>query len=125
MPIAFHTVVPIFRIFDIAKAEEFYQRFLGFSVDWDHQFDNNTPLYRQVSRDGLILHLSEHHGDGSPGAHIRIIMDNIDEFHRELNSKEYRYMKPGIEETTWDTCEMSVIDPFGNHIAFCETKKAK
>jgi len=36
------------RIFDIAKADEFYQGFLGFSVDWDHRFD---PKRSTVSAD--------------------------------------------------------------------------
>lgn len=38
-----------------------------FRVDWEHRFEPGFPLYLQVSRDGLVLHLSEHHGDGSPG----------------------------------------------------------
>ena len=62
MDITFTRVVPILRIFDIAKADEFYQGFLGFAVDWDHRFDPDAPLYRQISRDNLILHLSEQIG---------------------------------------------------------------
>jgi uncharacterized glyoxalase superfamily protein PhnB len=118
--IRFNRVVPILRIFDIAKAGEFYQGFLGFMVDWDHRFDANAPLYRQVSRDGLILHLSEHHGDGSPGARLRVMMDGVAAFHREITSRGYRYMRPGLETTPWGTLETGVIDPFGNHIRFCE-----
>ncbi len=37
--------VPILRIFDVAKAMEFYIDFLGFSVDWEHRFGENFPLY--------------------------------------------------------------------------------
>jgi hypothetical protein len=33
-----------------------------------HRFAPDLPLYMQVSRDGSVLHLSEHHGDCSPGA---------------------------------------------------------
>lgn len=66
MEITFEVIIPILRIFDVAKADEFYQGFLGFWVDWDHRFDANAPLYRQVSRGSLVLHRSEHHGDGSP-----------------------------------------------------------
>ena len=60
MEISFDWVIPVLRVFDIGKADEFYQGFLGFSVDWDHRFDPNAPLYRQISRGDLILHLSEH-----------------------------------------------------------------
>jgi len=103
MDIRFDWIVPVLRIFDIAKADEFYQGFLGFSVDWDHRFDDNAPLYRQISRGRLILHLSEHHGDGSPGAHIRVMMQGVEAFHREISSKGYRYMRPGFEKTPWAT----------------------
>ena len=40
MAIQFMSIVPILRLFDIAKADEFYQGFLGFKVDWDHRFDD-------------------------------------------------------------------------------------
>jgi catechol 2,3-dioxygenase-like lactoylglutathione lyase family enzyme len=121
MEITFNSVVPILRIFDIAKADEFYLGFLGFKVDWDHRFDPNAPLYRQISRGTLILHLSEHHGDGSPGARFRVMMQGIEAFHREITAKGYRYMRPGLEQTEWGTLETGVIDPFGNLIRFCQT----
>ena len=120
MDIKFESVVPILRMFDVVKAEEFYQGFLGFAIDWDHRFDDNAPLYRQVSRGGLVLHLSEHHGDGAPGAHLRVRMQGIEAFHREIGAKGYRYMRPGLETSHWNTREVGVIDPFGNHISFYE-----
>jgi uncharacterized glyoxalase superfamily protein PhnB len=120
MEIKFGQVVPILRIFDIAKADEFYQGFLGFSVDWDHRFDPGAPLYRQVSRGDLVLHLSEHHGDGCPGARICVTMQGVEAFHQEISSKGYRYMRPGLEKTPWGTLETGVIDPFGNLIRFSQ-----
>src|SRR5437764_861107 len=68
----FIRTVPILRSFDEAKAREFYLGFLGFGVDWEHRFEPDAPLYMQVSRDGIIFHISEHHGDGSPGVHVRV-----------------------------------------------------
>jgi catechol 2,3-dioxygenase-like lactoylglutathione lyase family enzyme len=120
MAIVFQSVVPILRIFDVAKADEFYQGFLGFAVDWDHRFDDDAPLYRQVSRGALVLHLSEHHGDGSPGARVRVTMQGLDDYHREISAKGYRYFRPGIETMPWGMREMVVYDPFANHIRFCE-----
>jgi catechol 2,3-dioxygenase-like lactoylglutathione lyase family enzyme len=55
------------RIFDEARARDFYVEYLGFAVDWEHRFGGRGPLYTLVSRGSLVLHLSEHHGDGSPG----------------------------------------------------------
>lgn len=126
MAIDFQSVVPILRIFDINKADEFYLNYLGFKVDWDHRFDENAPLYRQISRGNLIFHLSEHHGDGTPGSRVRINMRGVAEYHRELNAKGYRYMRPGIEEgPAPGTQEMGVIDPFGNQIMFCQDNDEK
>ena len=34
---------PILRIFDEAKAREFYLDFLGFRLDWQHRFDDHAP----------------------------------------------------------------------------------
>ncbi|MEM9401544.1 MAG: glyoxalase superfamily protein [Pseudomonadota bacterium] len=111
---------PILRIFDEAKAREFYVDFLGFKVDWEHRFEADLPLYLQVTRDELVIHLSEHHGDCAPGAAIRVPVDDLKALHAELNDKQYRYARPGIEDTPWGTRELSVKDPFGNRLTFVE-----
>src|SRR5215467_1949815 len=120
MAITFSSVIPVLRIFDITKADEFYLGFLGLKVDWDHRFHDNGPLYRQISRDNLILHLSEHHGDATPGSHVRVMMNGVEAFQRELAAKHYRYMNPGLETMPWGMIETGVIDPFGNSIRFCQ-----
>ena len=71
-------------------------------------------------RNNLILHLSEHHADGSPGARSRVMMLGIEAFYGEISSKGSRYMRPGLETTPWGTLETGVIDPFGNLIRFCQ-----
>ncbi|MDG4903674.1 glyoxalase/bleomycin resistance/extradiol dioxygenase family protein [Mesorhizobium sp. WSM3866] len=114
------TVTPILRMFDIVKAREFYLDFLGFEVRFEHRFDDDAPLYMGIARDGCELHLSEHHGDGSPGAHVRIETDGIAELHREFKAKNYRFNRPGLETTPWQTKEVTVIDPFGNRLTFFE-----
>jgi uncharacterized glyoxalase superfamily protein PhnB len=114
----FGPTTPILRIFDEAKAREFYVGFLGFKIDWEHRFEPDLPLYMQVSRDASVLHLSEHFGDGSPGAAIRIQTDDIEAFHRELTARQYKYARPGLEDQPWGTREVSVKDPFGNRLVF-------
>jgi uncharacterized glyoxalase superfamily protein PhnB len=111
---------PILRIFDIAKAHEFYLDFLGFEVQWEHRFEDNAPLYTEVARDGCVLHLSEHYGDATPGSAVRIRVEDIAALHRELVAKAYRFAKPGLCETPWKTREVSVTDPFGNRLHFFE-----
>jgi uncharacterized glyoxalase superfamily protein PhnB len=116
--VALGRTIPILRIFDEARAREFYVGFLGFKVDWEHRFEPALPLYMQVSRGECVLHLSEHHGDGAPGVALRIDSEDLDGLHRELTAKAYKYARPGIEDTPWGTRDMSIRDPFGNRLTF-------
>ena len=114
---SFGKTTPILGIFDEAKAKEFYVDFLGFKVDWEHRFEENLPLYMQISKDGCVIHLSEHHGDCSPGGAIRIETNELEAFQRQLLAKQYKYARPGIQEMPWGK-DMSVSDPFGNRLTF-------
>jgi catechol 2,3-dioxygenase-like lactoylglutathione lyase family enzyme len=114
--------IPIIRIFSIDKAREFYIDFLGFTQDWEHQFEPNFPIYLQIRRSDLILHLTEHHGDASPGANIFVPVDDIDALNAELLAKNYTYAKPNIQNQGWGKV-MEVADPFGNRVRFCELSK--
>ena len=120
MAITFEAPIPLLRIFDEAKARQFYADYLGFAVDWEHRFGENFPLYMQVSRGGVILHLTEHHGDCCPGSALFFWMSGLDDFHRELTAKNYPYQRPGIEETFYGARCMTLGDPFGNRLKFNE-----
>jgi catechol 2,3-dioxygenase-like lactoylglutathione lyase family enzyme len=118
--IGFDETIPILRIFSVEKAKEFYLDYLGFTLDWEHRFGDDLPLYMQVSRAGLRLHLSEHHGDACPGSTVFVRMHGIAALHRELEAKTYRYLRPGIEHAPWNAWQLEVTDPFGNRIRFNE-----
>jgi catechol 2,3-dioxygenase-like lactoylglutathione lyase family enzyme len=120
MSIAFKGVKPVLRMFSVEKAREFYCDWLGFKIDWEHRFDDSAPLFMQVSRDNLVLFLSEHHGDSTPGSKVYVEMTGVADLHRELTAKNYGYMRPGLDMTEWKTLEINVIDPFGNRIVFAE-----
>lgn len=117
----FNHVIPILRIFSVEKAKEFYLGFLGMKVDWEHRFEEGKPpVYMQVSRDGLVLHLSEHHGDATPGSNTFVEMSGLRDFHSEISARGYPYMAPGFDVPPWGGLCMEVIDPFGNRIRFAE-----
>ena len=113
--------VPILRSFSEEKAREFYVDWLGFTVDWEHRFSPDAPLYMQVSRNGIVFHISHHHGDGSPGVRVRVVLDSgLRELHAELIEKKYRYNTPGIERPEWGGLEVTVVDPVNNRITFAQ-----
>lgn len=113
--------VPILRIFDLDKAREFYVDYLGFTWDWEHRFDPESPRYIQVSRDGVRLHLSEHHGDGTPGSALLVTIADARAIHEELRNRDYPMLNPGIESDPWGLT-VSVLDPFQNRITFHEPR---
>ncbi len=115
-----HAPIPVLRIFDEAKAREFYVDFLGFSVDWEHRFEPDMPLYMQVSRDSCVLHLSEHFGDGTPGACIFLPMQGVRQYQASLLAKAYKHARPGVLDQPWGWAEMHVGDPFGNKLRFAQ-----
>src|SRR6185312_968201 len=118
--VEFQKTIPIFRIYSLEKAREFYVDFLGFKVDWQHTFEPGAPVYMQVSRGDFALHLSEHHGDGTPGSVAYVYSTGVEELHRELYAKNYRHNRPGLQRQDWGMLEVAVVDPFNNRIVFGE-----
>jgi len=82
MPPNLKRTIPILRMFDVAKAREFFIEYLGFTVDFEHRFHDGAPLFIGISRGDVVLFLSEHHGDGSPGVHVVVELYGIEDLQR-------------------------------------------
>ena len=55
MSVEFQPAIPVFCIFDEAKAREFYLGWLGMTMDWEHRFKRrHTDLLPGVERTGEI-----------------------------------------------------------------------
>jgi ribosomal-protein-alanine N-acetyltransferase len=117
------SVVPILRMFDVAATLRFYVEYLGCSLDWQNG-EGDRPVYLQVSRDGLRLHLSSHHDDGTPGTAVLVEVRNIDALHAELHTRGYPFLNPGIGSGPGNVREMQLIDPASNRIRFYEPAPA-
>ncbi|MBX2893654.1 MAG: VOC family protein [Saprospiraceae bacterium] len=112
--------IPLVRIFDESKAREYYCDWLGFRIDWEHRFEEGTPIYMQVSLGNLTLHLSEHVGDCTPGGKVFLRCTGLREWHQSLVGKNYKYYRPSIEDAFWGGICMGLTDPFGNKLLFSE-----
>lgn len=111
--------IPTFRILDYNKAREFYIERLGFKVDWEHRFGPKEPVYMQISRNGLTIHLSENKRFQT-GVIVFVDCQNLNKFYLDLNSKnDFEFSEPG--KTSWQTIQMEIEDPFGNLLRFNET----
>jgi hypothetical protein len=116
----FKLAVPVLRIFDVAKAEEFYLTYLGFTVEWTHRFGDDFPVHMQIVRGNLRLQLTEHAGESSPGASVVVYTSHLTAFLSELQAKDYRFMKPAIAQQEWGL-ELQLTDPFSNRLRFIES----
>ncbi len=109
---------PIFRSFDEAQMRRFYVDFLGFTVLFEHRFEPGMPLYCGLTRDACELHLSEHHGDATPGSSVRIAVDDVDALAAELVARHAGHSRPQVQQMPWGTRDFTVTDPFGNRLTF-------
>ena len=111
--------IPTFRVLDLSKAKEFYIDFLGFTIDWEHRFGSDAPVYMQISKDGLVIHLSEN-VRFQTGAIVFVETNGIENFHKQLTQKNHKILTPDIAITQWNTKQMELEDPFGNLLRFNE-----
>ena len=110
-------VTPILRIFDEAKAREFYIDFLGFKLDWEHRFEPGFPLFAQLTRDGQTIFLTEHSGDCEVGGAVYFIVDDVDSLYRAFSAANVPIEQPP-HDTDWGSREMLLRDPDGNRLRF-------
>ena len=114
---------PILRIFDYSKAIEFYINWLQFTIDWEYK-EKDQPAYLQVSLNGVVLHLTEHHGDCSPGARVHIDdFTGLKTYHAQLSQKNYKCRLTPASNKPFhvNTICMEVTNPFSNRLTFTET----
>jgi hypothetical protein len=51
---------------------------------------------------------------------VFVDIKGIEEFHREIMAKNYKYSRPGLDQTPWNSRSVSLIDAFGKRIRFNE-----
>jgi predicted enzyme related to lactoylglutathione lyase len=111
--------IPILRMYDVALTRRFYVDFLGCALDWQDG-EGDGPVYMQMSRGELVLQLSSHHDDGTPGTAVLVELEDIESLHAELQASGYPFMNAGVGEGPGGGREMTVIDPASNRIRFYE-----
>ncbi len=111
--------IPTFRITDYKKAIEFYIDLLGFNIDWEHRFGKTEPIYMQISKNGLVLHLSEN-VRFKTGVIVFVETTGIEKFRESILNAKNGDLIPTISTTNWNTKQLEIEDPFGNLLRFNE-----
>jgi hypothetical protein len=116
-------VIPILRMFDVAATKRLYLDYLGFTLV--HEIGaGDRPVYLILALGDVRLHLSSHHGDGTPGTAVLLVTGELDELHATLAGKGYPFMNPGIEPAPGGGRELVVLDPASNQLRFYEPGSA-
>jgi catechol 2,3-dioxygenase-like lactoylglutathione lyase family enzyme len=112
--------VPVLRIGDFDEAKAFYVNWLGFSVDWEFRFGDDFPVYAQVARDGITLHLTQHAGDCAFGGLAHIEVDDLDALWQTWDATRPATL-PRPQRMPWNALALRIPDPFGNRLSFQQT----
>lgn len=107
--------VPILHIDRYEEATAYYIDWLGFKIDWELRLEPTFPVYMQVSRDGLVFHLSQHKGDNPGGVMCHVEVEDL-----ETLVAEWRVRRPDftleVEIAPWNAKHLTLRDPFGNSL---------
>ena len=115
----FKAAIPVLHVRSSATAEEFYCSNLGFQRQFACRLDDsvNDPCYMGLRRDAVELHLSSFSGDAVAGGVVFLLVENVDELHRELVAKGVAIALEPTDQS-WGNREMYVRDPDGNTLRF-------
>jgi catechol 2,3-dioxygenase-like lactoylglutathione lyase family enzyme len=100
-------VIPVLRVMEAARAVRWYER-LGFTKEWEHQFEPGLPWFVSVARANVRLYLSEHEGDAPRGSLIHLYVDDIDAISAEFGTP--------VDEEGLAGRECDIEDPDGNRL---------
>lgn len=119
-------IIPTVRCSRTSTSISFYTKTLDFTyVGGDeHQGD---PSFHVLGRDGDLLFLSSHRGDGVYGQAIAVLTDDVDALFRKFrvrglvapgNPDAPSEVHEGPIDQSWGTREFYVQDPDGNCLRF-------
>ena len=111
------TIIPTLRIADIGAARKFYEKGLGFEVDWVWRAAQDTPAFAQISFENTRIYLTER-DEGVAGALLYLYVGNVDDWYRKILTNGVPVDTLPHDEA-WGNREMQLRDPDGNCLRLC------
>lgn len=107
-------LIPALRTSDFERSKNFYVDALGFKIEFEHQFEENFPIFALLKRDSFAIYLTEHAGDCQPGGLVYLYVSDVDEWHKQICAAGFTIVQP-IDQP-WNCRELRVKDHDGNTI---------
>ena len=105
---------PVLKVADARASQQFYCDVLGFEKNWEHQFQEDWPLYMSVSRDSVTLHLSEH-GEEPTAITLVVGVEDVDRTYEEIRARGFEPEGPP-ENRPYGTRDFAFPDPDGHRL---------
>jgi catechol 2,3-dioxygenase-like lactoylglutathione lyase family enzyme len=120
-------IVPVIKSSNLARSIAFYTTTLDFERMWPgHEALEEQNGVVDLVRDGAVIQLSRHAGDGVLGSLIRVFVDDVDERYATFRARGLdTTLRPESPihtapvDQTWGLREFAVTDPDGNGLCFC------
>jgi catechol 2,3-dioxygenase-like lactoylglutathione lyase family enzyme len=121
-PASLKKVIPILLVRDVTASAAFFERKLGFEIDFLHGL---PPFYASVSRDGVCLHLRFVHEPifAKMAAQEESLIcasfevSNVQALFEEFQAQEVDFAQT-LARQAWGGTDFHVRDPDGNVISF-------
>ena len=119
-------IIPTVKCSAVGRSVAFYTEVLDFEVrrEWSELSD---PGFAWLTRDGHVLHLSSHRGDGVFGQAVVVEVAGIDALFETFLSRGLKTpgspdspVHEGPLDQSWGTREFYVNDPDGNTLRFTQ-----
>ena len=121
-------IIPTVRCRRMQASIAFYTQVLDFDLLEGNPLDED-PGFAVLGREGDLLLLSSHRGDGEYGQCVAVLVDDVDAVFRKLrdrgletpgNPEAPQAVHEGPIDQTWGTREFYVDDPDGNTLRFTQ-----
>ena len=111
------STISTFKVKDALASEAFYRDLLGFTKTWEDNPGDGSPVFIEVKRDAVAIHLSEHEGDGPERVSIYVNVADATALHGEFAGRQVPIASPP-ESMPWGETVFTIEDPDGNILRF-------
>jgi hypothetical protein len=116
-------VIPALRITQYECSKKYYVETLGFTVEWEHRFEPNFPVFMSIIRDGMRIYLSQHSGDCQVGGLVHFVIPDVNAWHVEFRDRGAIVAEQPNNDLGF--LNMTIRDPDGNQLRFMEPSRSE